>query len=289
MATTEGLPGPDGLDEDQREAVETLLYRLADDEFVAAERYTEWQVKSPTLESDLALSNVAQDELGHARLWYDLLEDFGYEEPDLVWERPADEWHHATLTELPFAEGDWADLVVRTYLYDTAEAVRLAALEESSYPRIRDRIGKILGEEDFHVEHAERWTERLCEEADSRERMGAALTRLFPHALTLFEPVDESVESRIDDLGVRTATLDEMREEWLDTVRPYLESVGLGLDDVPRDEDGPAGFALPDAVGRDTSHTDDWAELVEDVTHTYRELGRGQSTKIMRDPDDAES
>ena len=289
MAATEGLAGPEALDDDEQEAVETLLFRLADDEFVAAERYTEWQVESPTLESDLALSNIAQDELGHARLWYDLLEDFDYDEPDLVWERPADEWHQSTLTELAFEEGDWADLIVRTYLYDTAEAVRLAALADSSYPRIRDRIGKISGEEDFHVEHAERWTERLCEEADSRERMEAALTRLFPHALTLFEPVDEEVEARIDDLGVRTASLSEMRAEWLDTIEPFLESVGLSLDGVPVDGDGPGGYELPDATGRDTTHTDDWPDLVDDFTHTYRQLGRDRATKIMRDPDQEEA
>ncbi len=289
MAATEGLSGPDGLSETERTAVETLLFRLADDEFVAAERYTEWQVESPTLESDLALSNIAQDELGHARLWYDLLEDFGYDEPDLVWERPAGEWHHATMPELPFGEGDWADLVVRTYLYDTAEAIRLDAVEDSSYPRIRDRVGKIISEEDFHVEHAERWSERLAGGDDSHERMQAALERLFPHALTLFEPVDEDVEARIDDLGIRTASLDEMRDEWLATVVPYLESIGLDVDAVPRDDDGPGGYALPDVVGRDTGHTDDWPALVEDFTHTYRELGRDQATQIMRDPDEEEA
>jgi ring-1,2-phenylacetyl-CoA epoxidase subunit PaaC len=288
MAVADGLPAPDALDDDQREAVETLLFRLADDEFVAAERYTEWQVESPTLESDLALSNIAQDELGHARLWYDLLEDFGHDEPDLIWERPADEWHQSTLTELPFDEGDWADLVVRTYLYDTAESIRLAALAESSYARIRDRIEKTTGEEDFHVEHATRWVERLVEEADSRERVQAALERLFPHALTLFEPVDETVEARIDELGIRTATLSEMRAEWLDTVEPFLESQGLSLSDVPRDEDGPGGYAMPDAVGRDRSHTDAWPDLREAFTNTYRELGRDRATKIMRDPDEEE-
>jgi len=289
MATADGLPAPEAMDDEQREAVETLLFRLADDEFVAAERYTEWQVESPTLESDLALANIAQDELGHARLWYDLLEDFGYDEPDLVWERPADEWHQSTLTELPFGEGDWADLIVRTYLYDTAESIRLAALEESSSARIRDRIGKVSGEEDFHVQHARRWLERLAEEADSRERLQAALERLFPHALTLFEPVDEEIEARIDDLGVRTATLSEMRAEWLESVEPYLESQGLSLSEVPQDDEGPDGYALPDAVGRDQSHTDAWPDLVEAFTNTYRELGRDQATKIMRDPDEEEA
>ena len=61
------------LDDEERAAAEALLFRLADDEFVLAERYTEWQVRSPTLESDLALSNIAQDELGHARVWFDAL------------------------------------------------------------------------------------------------------------------------------------------------------------------------------------------------------------------------
>ncbi|PSP41242.1 phenylacetate-CoA oxygenase subunit PaaI, partial [Halobacteriales archaeon QH_2_66_30] len=63
---------PDDLDERERTALEHLCKRLGDDEFVLAERYTEWQVRSPSLESDLALSNIAQDELGHARLWYDV-------------------------------------------------------------------------------------------------------------------------------------------------------------------------------------------------------------------------
>ncbi|MFW6449057.1 MAG: Phenylacetic acid catabolic protein, partial [Halobacteriota archaeon] len=70
------------LTDDQRVALETLCARLADDEFVIAERYTEWQVRAPSLESDLALSNIAQDELGHARLWYDVLDDLGHAEVD---------------------------------------------------------------------------------------------------------------------------------------------------------------------------------------------------------------
>src|SRR6056297_4003394 len=101
MASAEQLAGPDELSEEEQEAVETLLFRLADDEFVIAERYTEWQVRAPTLESDLALANIAQDELGHARLWYDLLEDFGYTESELVWERDPSAWRHSTLVELP--------------------------------------------------------------------------------------------------------------------------------------------------------------------------------------------
>lgn len=278
MATAEQLPGPDDLSEEQREAVETLLFRLADDEFVVAERYSEWQVRAPTLESDLALSNIAQDEYGHARLWYDLLEDFGTGESALIWERPAEEWRHSTLVELPFAEGDWADAIVRSYLYDVAEEIRLKALEDSAYGRIRDRVGKIQSEEGYHREHAESWLERLCEDDDGRERVQQAVDRLLPHALTIFAPTDEAIESRIDELGLRTQSLADMRESWLEEIVPYFESLELSVDEPQ----------LPDEVGRDTSHTGEWAALWDEFTKTYRELGRTKASRIMKDPDDVE-
>ncbi|PSQ19145.1 phenylacetate-CoA oxygenase subunit PaaI [Halobacteriales archaeon QS_8_69_26] len=280
MATTDAdLGSPGDLDEGEREAVEHLLYRLADDEFVLAERYTEWQVRAPTLESDLSLSNIAQDELGHARLWYDLLEDFGYSESDLVWERPPGEWRHATLSEVPFAEGDWADAVLRSYLYDVAEGIRLSALEESSYARIRDRVPKIRGEEGFHRDHAEGWLERLATDSGGLDRLQSALDRLFPHALALFAPTDPEIEDRIDDLGLRTASLSEMRGEWRSEVEPFLSELGLTVPDADRHT----------PHGRGGDHTGDWDDLHDDFTHTYRELGRTEARRIMVDPDEAES
>ena len=274
---------PDDLSDDERTAVEHLLYRLADDELVLAERYTEWQVTAPTLESDLALANIAQDELGHARLWYDLLQDFGYSESDLIYERDPGEFRHATLAEVPFDEGDWADAVVRGYLYDVAENCRLEALEDSAFPPVVDRVGKVRGEEEYHREHARNWLDRLAGDEDGRRRLQTALDRLFPHALTLFEPTDEAIEAEIVDLGIRRRGLDDLREEWLATVEPFLESVGLRL---PMDPDDDPVDHLPDAVGRDRSHTDDWFDLHDEMTRTYRELGRTDTTRIMDRPAD---
>ncbi|PSQ59721.1 phenylacetate-CoA oxygenase subunit PaaI [Halobacteriales archaeon SW_7_71_33] len=267
------------LDDDEREAVRTLLFRLADDEYVVAERYTEWQVRAPTLESDIALANIAQDELGHARLWYDLLEDFGSEERELVWERSPEAWHHATLAELPYEEGSWADAVLRSYLYDVAEDLRLAAVEGSTYTRLRDRVETVENEEDYHLEHAQNWLERLVDADAGHDRVQAALDRLFPYALTLFAPADPEVEARIGELGLRDRTLSELRRDWLDRVVPYLESLGLDVPD-PGDTD------LPTAVGRDGEHTDHWNDLHEEFTRTYRELDRQGTVRIMPDPDD---
>lgn len=268
--TDTDIDGISALEGGNREAVRTLLLRLADDELVAAERYTEWQVRSPTLESDIALSNIAQDELGHARLWYSLLERFGDDETDLIWEREPGTFRHSTLVELPFAEGDWAEAVVRTYLYDVAEDIRLHALEDSAVVPIRDRVGKVLDEEEYHLEHAHNWLERLVADDDGGERVQAALDRCYPYALTLFEPAGD-IEGVVDDLGVRTASLGEMREEWLTRVTHTLEGIGLEVPDAEPAEQ----------IGRDGSHTEHWPDLHEEMTATYRELGRDSATVIM--------
>jgi ring-1,2-phenylacetyl-CoA epoxidase subunit PaaC len=244
---------------------------MADDEYVQAERYTFWQVRAPTLESDLAVANNAQDELGHARLWYDAIQQFGYTEESLLWESDSSDFQHSTFVELPFEEGDWADAVVRAYLYDVAEDIRLSALEESSYKIIRNRTSRIQGEEGYHVEHAQSWLERMANDSDASQRVQAALDKLYPYALTLFEPVGD-VEEDIVELGVRTMTLDEMRDEWEDRITDFLTDLGF---EVPTDAEPMA------PVGRDNQHTEHWEELYEEMTTSYRNLGRHEATRIM--------
>lgn len=288
MATAENaeFDTTEDLGEDERVALEALLFRLADDELVLAERYTEWQVRAPTLESDISLANIAQDELGHARLWYEVLEQFGYDETDLIWERDAADFRHSTLVELPFEEGDWADAVVRSYIYDVAEDVRLRALADSTFAPIRNRVGKVLGEEDYHLEYAENWLQRLAADDEGRENVQNAVDRLYPYALTLFEPGDEELEATIVDAGLRGEDLVELRDEWHDRVSSFLESVGIdvpGLDLPDQYDVHISPNDLPERIGRDGDHTEHWASLFDEMTASYDELGRDYATNIMVD------
>jgi len=276
----------DDRDEETEAAVQDLLFRLADDELVLAERYTEWQVRAPTLESDISLANIAQDELGHARLWYEVLTDFGYDETDLIWERDADDFQHSTLVEQPFEEGNWSDAIVRGYLYDVAEDAKLQALETSTFAPIRDRVGKVLGEEDYHLEFAENWLKRLAANDESRERIQAAVDRLYPYALTLFEPTNEDVEQTIVDEGLRGEDLVELRDTWHDRVSSFLESIGIevpGLDLPDQYDVHSSPNDLPDKTGRDGDHTEHWAPLLDEMTEAYDELERDYATHIMDD------
>ncbi|WP_135534485.1 1,2-phenylacetyl-CoA epoxidase subunit PaaC [Halostella pelagica] len=274
---------PDDLSDRERTAVEHLLFRLADDELVLAERYFQWEARAPSLRSGLALATIAQDEFSHARLWYDLLQDFGHSELSLIYERDPGEFRHSTLPELRLADGNWAGAVVRGYFYDVAEDLRLASLESSTYPPIADRLEKVRGEEEYHRKRARSCLERLAEGERGRERLQNAVDRLFPHALTLFEPVDENVETDIVDLGVRRRGLDDVHMEWLATVEPFLESNGLRL---PIEAGTAPANGLSDVGGRAQNHTDDWDGLHAEMRRAYRERERVEVNRIVEDPDD---
>ena len=279
MSVQNSIDGPENLSATEREALETLLFRLADDELVIGERYQDWIVKAPTLESDLSLANITQDEFGHARLWYTLLKHLGYEESDLIYERDPNDFANTTLAELAFADDDWADVVVRGFLYDQAEAVRLRTMTDSTYAPLADRVPKVLREEEYHRDYSQNWLVQLTSEEQGRSRVQAAVDRLVPYALTFFSG-DADINETIVDAGFRDEPLSVLRNEWLNTVVPSLETYGISVPDVAHPE-----ASMPDAIGRDGTHTADWVDLHDEMTLAYRRLGRDDTERVMDDPE----
>src|SRR5262249_18844956 len=158
-----------------------LLLALADDEFVIGYANSEWTGIAPVLEEDIAFSSLAQDELGHAKLFYELLSELqiangklqSESEPNLqspisnfqsvdeiAYGRPPDAFRNAQLVEQP--RGDWAYSVSRQFLYDTADYVRLESLQRSAYAPLANAAGSIIREEKYHLLHAHTWLERLA-------------------------------------------------------------------------------------------------------------------------------
>jgi ring-1,2-phenylacetyl-CoA epoxidase subunit PaaC len=154
--------------------VNELLLELADDELVIGWRDSEWTGIAPTLEEDVAFSSIAQNEIGHARAAYELLSD---DADALAFDRQPDEYRCSPLVELRLME--WAPTIARRYLYEQADAVRVAALMDDDDPKVAGLAAKIDREEAYHRMHAELWHERLRDEP----RYHKALEELWPYAL----------------------------------------------------------------------------------------------------------
>ncbi|MDH3251983.1 MAG: phenylacetate-CoA oxygenase subunit PaaC, partial [Ignavibacteria bacterium] len=179
-------------------AVQELLLTLADDELVLGHRDSEWTGHGPILEEDIAFSNIAQDELGHSLVWYTLYEQLTGRTPDaMAFERDSGDFRSCRCVSYP--KGDFAYTVVRQYLFDEAEQVRLRSFRGSSHAPLSEAAAKIIREESYHLLHTRSLVERLGDATEeSNRRMQAAVDTAFPQALGIFEHL-ESEEMLVRD------------------------------------------------------------------------------------------
>uniref|UniRef100_A0A831XHF3 Phenylacetate-CoA oxygenase subunit PaaI n=1 Tax=Thermus islandicus TaxID=540988 RepID=A0A831XHF3_9DEIN len=212
------------LDPRLKEALIAKLTALADDEVVLAQRLSEWVAHAPILEEDIAIANLAQDELGHAKLYLELRQELDGADPDrLVFLRDPLEYQNAILVELP--KGDWAFTLVRQYLFDAYENLWLKEAQGSAYEPLAEAASRILKEERFHLRHSALWVERLgLGTEESHRRAQEALELLFPYAKQLFIPLPE--EEALAEAGV-VPDLRALEAPYLEEVTRHLERSGL--------------------------------------------------------------
>jgi ring-1,2-phenylacetyl-CoA epoxidase subunit PaaC len=246
---------------------EALILALADDELVLGYRESEWTGVAPLLEEDVALSSIAQDEIGHARGLYLLGASAGLEDGSpgarelaadaLAYDREPSGFRHGRLCERP--RGDWGEAMARRALYEIADAVRLTSLQETAWAELAALVSKIRREETYHLEHARAWLDRLSTDPeDGRPRLQRGIDRLWSDALGLFEPVPG--EEALVATGVLPVGWAELRPEYVAAVEAELEPLRLTL---------PAN-AVPAAGGRAGDHSSDFAAQFEEMTLVRR-------------------
>jgi len=204
-----------------------LLYALADDDFVLGFADSEWTGIAPHLEEDVAMSSLAQDELGHASAYYGLLaERTGGELNRIAYDRPADAFRHSRLVD--HGRGDWARTMTRRWLYDTANAVRLEALADSSDRPLADLAVKVRREETYHLLHGQAWVERLGGyNGEPRRRLIEALELVGPDASSVLAALPSEAVLVAD--GILPVPSAELLERWTGRVAPILAGLDLVL------------------------------------------------------------
>ncbi|HKX16895.1 MAG TPA: 1,2-phenylacetyl-CoA epoxidase subunit PaaC [bacterium] len=259
-----------------RAAFREWLLRVADDELTIGHRHSEWTGVGPDIESDVAMSSIAQEELGHARLFYEQIAGDEPGGPDrLAFGRAPEEYHNAVLLEQP--NGGWEFTIVRLALYEAFEQQRLGLLARSGQEPVAGLAATLGREERYHALFAAAWLERLARppappagttgrgapglpdavSATAHARVQAALEAAWPHALAFFESTEA------DDALLRAGLLGDpparQRETWERTVRAILEPLGLTI---------PTGTAAPG--GRRGVHTADLMRMHAEMTEVWR-------------------
>jgi ring-1,2-phenylacetyl-CoA epoxidase subunit PaaC len=257
---------PEGMDHHDL-AVYCLM--LGDDALVLSQRLTEWSSNAPDLEEDIALSNIALDLLGQARL---LLARAAAADPSVVpalpqgspappedalaFFRSAHEFRNVRLVEVP--NGDFAEAVVRLLLFSTYRLALLTRLVDSPDAVLSAVAAKGVKELSYHRDFSGRWFVTLAQGTEeSRRRLIAALTTLWPLRSELFD--SHEVEAGV---GVDPATL-------TDEVDVVLEQV-LATADVARPETPPLA-GVSGRKGRDGLHTEALSHMLAEMQVVARE------------------
>ena len=238
-------------------ALGELLLTMADDEFVLGFSDSEWTGIAPLLEEDVAMSSLAQDELGHAAALYDLLSELtGSTRDAIAYDREPDAYRHARL--LDHGRGDWAMTVARRWWYETADAARLEALADGSWAPLRELVTKIRREETYHRRHVTTWVERLAAtDGEARDRFVAALDALAADGATVFTPL--AGEDALLEAGIMTAPVSDQERAWRTALAPLIDRWAL-----------PAPRPAVAAGGRGPGHGESFAWLHGEFTQVRR-------------------
>jgi ring-1,2-phenylacetyl-CoA epoxidase subunit PaaC len=233
------------------------LLRLGDDALISAQRLGEWSAHAHEMEEDVALSNIALDQLGAARMFLTYageVEGAGRDEDALAYLRADHEFRNLQLVEIN--DTDFGTAIAKLLCLATFQHLLYGALAGSDDARIAAIAGKCVKESAYHVDHAALWTVRLgAGTRESHRRMTAAIEEVWPYTYELFGTDD--VVRRLAGTAVDPATL---LPEWQNRVYGVLAAGELA---IPQTTWHPVG-------GRDGKHTEALSYLLAEMQVLHR-------------------
>jgi ring-1,2-phenylacetyl-CoA epoxidase subunit PaaC len=238
-----------------------FLLHAGDNGLILGQRLVALIGHAPVLEEELGIANVALDLIGQARMWLSYageLEGANRTEDGLAYFRSGGEFRNALLVEQP--NGNFADTIVRQFLFDAWHARALGAWSASSDERIAAIAQKAKREVDYHLTRSGDWVVRLGDGTDvSHARMQAALVQLWPYASELFaaEGVDRDLAAR----GI-VAPAEDLREAWLHDAHAVFARATLA---IPDDAWAPTG-------GKRGLHTEHLSYLLAEMQSLRRSV-----------------
>jgi ring-1,2-phenylacetyl-CoA epoxidase subunit PaaC len=232
------------------EAIAQYALRLGDDALILAQRLGWWIARAPELEEDVALGNIALDQLGHARSFLSYAaKAWGKTEDDLAYFRDEPEFRSAWLFEQP--NGDFARTIARGFVASFYQYELYRRLTESADATLAAIAAKAVKEVDYHRDHASQWILRLALGTDeSRRRMTVALADTWPYVDELFR--DDPLIDELAGVAVRPSAL---RDDFDRLVGIVLAEAELEV---------PTGF-IARGGGRSGNHTENLGPLLAEM------------------------
>ena len=183
---------------------------------------------APCINDRIAVASALQDEMGHAQIMFRMLEEFGFDAYERVFER--DPAKFKTFFLLEWGLNDPIDMAMSHLVGDQAGYITTCDLEANcSFGPYSRSLRKVNFEEQFHVKRGEYMIRHYMQMGpEVRRRVQESMDFWFPLGAEWFGATDD-VKSRMDQLHyrIRGSSNDQLRQIWMSRLVPFCEQIGL--------------------------------------------------------------
>ena len=199
---------------------------IADNNLILGQRLGELCGHGPSLETDIACTNISLDLLGQVRSYYQYaakIADDGRNEDTIAMLRNEREYINVLLVEQP--NTDFAYVIARQFLFDVYHLIFLTRLQNSKDETLSAIAKKAIKEVSYHERFSTDWIKRLGDGTEeSHHKIQTAINNLWGNTDELFHQTEADKKMIKEGIGVDVTKL---KDEYYKIVTEVLEEATL--------------------------------------------------------------
>lgn len=232
---------------------------VADNSLILGQRLGELCGHGPSLETDIALTNISLDLFGQVRSYFQYASELKGDdstEDTFAFLRKEQEYRNVLLVEQP--NTDFAYVIARQFLFDVYHKLFLEKLQFSTDQTLAAIAKKSLKEVTYHARFSSDWVIRLGDGThESHERISAAIADLWIFTDELFNSTENEKEMQELEIGVN---LNELRDSYFSIVKSILIEATVAVPDLKYFQKG----------GKLGNHTEHMGFLLTEMQYMQR-------------------
>ena len=242
-----------------KENLYKYILGIADNSLILGQRLGELCGHGPSLETDIACTNISLDLFGQVRSYYQYAAKIigdGRSEDDIAMLRKEREYVNVLLVEQP--NTDFAYTIGRQFLFDVYHFLFLKELQKSHDLTLSVIAIKSIKEVSYHQRFSSDWVKRLGDgTAESHQRMQDAIDSLWTYTDELFHQTEADKIIISEGIGVDVTVL---KSVYYATVSKILNESTLKVPESKWFQKG----------GKEGIHTEHLGYLLSDLQYMQR-------------------
>lgn len=198
------------------------ILQLTDNSMILGHRLSELCGHGPSLETDIALTNISLDLYGQTRSYCQYaakVKGENFNEDTVAFLRTEREYKNVLLVEQP--NTDFAYIIVRQFLFDAYHLPLLEQLKNSKDETIAAIAAKSIKEVSYHHRFSSEWVKRLGDGTEeSHQKTQEALDYLWAYAGELFEESEIENWAKEEGIGADLNAIHEQYKKDIEAVFP---------------------------------------------------------------------